>query len=90
MQAYLQEQAKQRKAAFDQTWAKIAELEAQHEYSKAITQTKLALRLFPRNESLQEELKQLKGKQKNANGKRPGRKNSRDVQQVYVPTIARV
>jgi hypothetical protein len=64
MQAYLQEQAKQRKAAFDQTWAKIAELEAQHEYSKAITQTKLALRLFPRNESLQEELKQLKGEAK--------------------------
>lgn len=60
MQAYFREQAKQRQALYDREWAVIGELRRQHEYPKAIAETKSALRFFPGHQLFKEELKTLK------------------------------
>jgi hypothetical protein len=66
LKPYLEEQERQRQAAFDGYLNQIAELRAKHDYSSALDVTKTALVAFPNNPSLRKLRKDLKREAKDA------------------------
>ena len=71
------------RAVRDLPWSKIADLEAKHEYGKAIDVTKQTLRYFPRNHRnhrLQGELKALKQRAKEQKRQHRGEASQRKTE----------